>query len=70
MKKKIKYSDKEIGKVEIIKDFLPRPEELVFKENTIKVTLNLSKSSIEFFKKIARQHGSQYQKLIGNLQDR
>jgi predicted DNA binding CopG/RHH family protein len=59
-----------MGKVEIIKDFLPRPEELVFKEDTIKVTLNLSKSSIEFFKKIARQHGSQYQKVIRNLLDR
>ena len=70
MKKKIKYSDEEIGKVEIVKDFLPKPEELVFKEDTVKVTLNLSKSSVDFFKKIARQHGSQYQKVIRNLLDR
>lgn len=60
MKKKIKYSNEEIGKVEIVKDFLPKPEDLVFKEDTIKVTLNLSKSSIEFFKEIAQKHGSQY----------
>ncbi len=69
MKKKIKYSDEEIGKVEIVKDFLPKPEDLVYKEDTIKVTLNLSKSSIEFFKGVARKHGSQYQKVIRNLLD-
>jgi len=28
MKKKIKYSDEKIGKVEITEDFLPKPEEL------------------------------------------
>lgn len=69
MKKKIKYSDEKIGKVEIVKDFLPSPDDLVFKEDTVKVTLNLSKSSIEFFKEIARKHGSQYQKVIRNLLD-
>jgi predicted DNA binding CopG/RHH family protein len=69
MKKKIKYSDEKIGKVEIIEDFLPKPEELFLKENTIKVTLNLSKSSIDFFKDLAKKHGSQYQKVIRNLLD-
>jgi predicted DNA binding CopG/RHH family protein len=69
MKKKIKYSDGEIGRVEVVKDFLPKPEELVFKEETVKVTLNLSKSSVDFFKKLARRHGSQYQKVIRNLLD-
>ena len=70
MKKKIKYSTEEIGQVEVIKDFLPKPEDLIFKEDTVKVTLNLSKSSIEFFKEIAQKHGSQYQKVIRNLLDR
>ncbi|MHB8581374.1 MAG: CopG family transcriptional regulator [Ignavibacteriaceae bacterium] len=70
MKKKIKYSNEKIGKVEVVKDFLPKPEDLIFKENTIKVTLNLSKSSIEFFKEIAQKHGSQYQKVIRNLLDK
>lgn len=69
MKKKTNYSNEKIGAVEVVKDFLPKPEELVFKENTVKVTLNLSKSSIEFFKGIARKHGSQYQKVIRNLLD-
>lgn len=70
MKKKIKYNDEKIGKVEVVKDFLPKPEELVFKEDTVKVTLNLSKASIEFFKEVAKKHGSQYQKVIRNLLDR
>ena len=70
MKKKIKYSNEKIGRVELVKDFLPKPEELVFKEDTVKVTLNLSKSSVEFFKGIAQKHGSQYQKVIRNLLDR
>ena len=69
MKKKIKYSDKKIGKVEVVRDFLPAPQDLVFKEDTVKVTLNLSKSSVEFFKKMARKHGGQYQKIIRNLLD-
>ena len=70
MKKKDKYSNVEIGEIEIVKDFLPKPEELIYKEETVKVTLNLSRSSVDFFKKIARQHGSQYQKVIRNLLDR
>ena len=70
MKKKIKYSNEKIGKVEVVKDFLPKPEDLIFKENTVKVTLNLSKSSIEFFKEVAQKHGSQYQKVIRNLLDK
>lgn len=60
MKKKIKYSDEKIGKIEIIRDFLPKPEDLVFKGDTIKVTLNLSRTSVEFFKELAKKHGSQY----------
>ena len=69
MKKKIKYSNEKIGELQIIDDFLPRPEDLVFNEERVKVTLNLNKSSIDFFKKIAKEHGSQYQKVIRNLLD-
>lgn len=70
MKKRIKYSNEKIGDILIVQDFLPKPEDLAFKEDTVKVTLNLSKSSIEFFKGIARKHGSQYQKVIRNLLDK
>ena len=74
MKKKIKYTDippgdEPIGELEIIEDFLPRPEELVFKKDNTKVTIALSNSSIEFFKREAKKHHTQYQKMIRNLLD-
>ena len=69
MKKKIKYTDEKIGKIKIIKDFLPTPEELIFKEDTVKITLNLSKSSVDYFKELAKKHDSQYQKVIRTLLD-
>ncbi|MFT5425886.1 MAG: putative DNA binding CopG/RHH family protein [Gammaproteobacteria bacterium] len=74
MKKKIEYSDfppggEPIGELEIIEDFLPRPEELVFKEDNSKVTIALSRQSIKFFKSQAKKHNTQYQKMIRNLLD-
>ena len=69
MKAKIKYTDKPIGKVKVISDFLPSPEELVLKDETVKVTIALSKASVEFFKKEAKKHNTQYQKMIRRLLD-
>jgi len=69
MSKKIKYTDEPMGEIEIIKDFLPPPEKLVFKEDNVKVTMSLSRSSVEFFKREARKNRTQYQKMIRNLLD-
>ena len=69
MKAKIKYSDGPIGDVKVIRDILPPPEELAFKEEQVKVTIGLSKSSVDFFKKEARRHHTQYQKMIRRLLD-
>lgn len=69
MKRKIKYTNEHLGKIEVVRDFLPHPDELVLKESNVKVTLNLSKSSVEFFKEIAKKNKSQYQKVIRNLLD-
>lgn len=69
MKKKIQYSDEHIGEIQIVKDFLPDPSQLVAKEETVKVTMALSKSSILFFKKEAKQHHTHYQTMIRNLLD-
>jgi len=69
MKKKIKYTNEPMGNVEVIADFLPAPEALVFKEETVKVTLALSKTSVEFFKEVARKNRTQYQKMIRKLLD-
>lgn len=68
-KKRIEYTAEPIGDVRVIEDFLPPPEELAFREETTKVTIGLSKSSIEFFKREARKHGTQYQKMIRRLLD-
>lgn len=38
MKTKIQYTNELLGRIRIIKDFLPPPESLVFKESTTKVT--------------------------------
>ncbi len=69
MKRKIKYTDEPLGKVRVITDFLPSPEDLAFKEETVKVTISLSKASVEFFKKEAKRHHTQYQKMIRRLLD-
>jgi predicted DNA binding CopG/RHH family protein len=69
MKEKIKYTDEPMGKVKVISDFLPSPEELAFKDETVKVTITLSKTSVDFFKKEAKKYNTQYQKMIRRLLD-
>jgi len=69
MKKKIKYTDEPMGKVKIIPDFLPSSEELALKDETVKVTIALSKVSVDFFKKEAKKYNTQYQKMIRRLLD-
>jgi hypothetical protein len=44
MKKKIKYTNEKIGRVEVVKDFLPRPDELAFGEANVKVVRDLLKN--------------------------
>jgi len=69
MKKKIKYTEGEIGDIEIVRDFLPPPSELARKEDNVKVTINLRKSSVTFFKNIARKNHVRYQRVIRSLLD-
>ncbi|MBF0543222.1 MAG: BrnA antitoxin family protein [Candidatus Riflebacteria bacterium] len=69
MKKKIAYTDEPMGEVKVIQDFLPSPEELALKEETVKITISLSKASVEFFKKRAKKYNTQYQKMIRRLLD-
>ncbi|GAB4446010.1 MAG: hypothetical protein Kow0031_28610 [Anaerolineae bacterium] len=58
-----------MGEVRVVEDFLPPPEELAFREETVKVTIALSKSSVEFFKQEAARHHVSYQKMIRRLLD-
>jgi len=69
MNAKIKYTDEPLGKTQVVPDFLPSPSELAFREEGIKVTLALSKKSLEFFKTEATKHRTQYQRMIRRLLD-
>ena len=68
-RKRVKYTEEPIGKIKVVKDFLPKPEELVLKEETVKVTISLTKSSIEFFKHEAEKYHTHYQTMIRKLID-
>jgi predicted DNA binding CopG/RHH family protein len=68
-KSAIEYTKGEIGKVKIIKDFLLHPSEPVMNDDNAKVTLSLSRRSIEFFKREAKKQSLPYQKTIRALVD-
>ena len=69
MKRKITYTNEPLGDMEVVPDFLPPPAELAFREEGVKVTLALSKRSVEFFKFEASKHQTQYQRMIRRLLD-
>lgn len=69
MSAKTKYTDEALGEVEVVPDFLPSPAELAFREEGVKVTLALSKKSIDFFKSEATKNRTQYQRMIRRLLD-
>ena len=69
-KHKVKYTNKSIGKIKIVDDFLPQPKDLVLKEETAKITISLTKSSIEFFKNEAEKYNTNYQTMIRKLIDK
>lgn len=53
----------------IVSDFLPPPEMLIPKEETKKVTISLSKKSVDFFKDVAQETNIPYQQLIRKVLD-
>jgi predicted DNA binding CopG/RHH family protein len=69
MKNKTRYTDEPMGELRIVKDFLPSPDQLVLKEDNIKVTISLKKSSIDFFKQQAKKNRTSYQKMIREIVD-
>ena len=70
MKKRVRDPNMPIGKLTRVANFLPPPEELIFPDETIKVTIGLRKSSVEFFKREAQKHHTKYQKMIREVLDR
>jgi hypothetical protein len=69
MKRNAKYANEPLGRLVVVDDFLPPPDQLVLKEDGVKVTLSLSKRSVDFFKEQALRSKVPYQKMIRSLVD-
>lgn len=70
MKKKTRYTNEPLGKLKVIRDFLPSPAKLVFRDDEgVKVTIALSRRSVDFFKREARKRNTKYQRMIRRLLD-
>jgi hypothetical protein len=65
----VKYTVGEICRVRVIEDFLPSPDRPVPREDNVKVTLSLSKRSLDFFKREAKKRHVSYQRMIRSLVD-
>lgn len=65
----VKYTAGEIGRVRVVEDVLPSPDKLVLREDNVKVTLSLSRRSLEFFRREARKRRVPYQRMIRALVD-
>jgi predicted DNA binding CopG/RHH family protein len=65
----IRYTGGEIGRLKVVEDFLPSPDMLVAREDNVKVTLGLSRRSVEYFKRAAKARRVPYQRMIRALVD-
>ena len=70
MTKNIDYISGKLGKLTRIDDFLPKPADLVLRNDKVKVTLSLSRHSLDFFKREAKKQHVPYQRMIRALVDR
>ncbi|ADK81314.1 CopG family transcriptional regulator [Sediminispirochaeta smaragdinae] len=52
-----------------VEDVLPPPELLIPREETKKITITLSKKSIDFFKQISEETNTPYQQMIRKVLD-
>jgi len=69
MRKARKFTKGSVGRVRVIEDFLPSPDDLVARDDTVKVTLQLSRRSVDFFKRAAKMRRVPYQRMIRALVD-
>ena len=60
----VKYKAGEIGHLRVVEDFLPPPDALVPREDNVKVTLSLSRRSVDYFKREASKRRVPYQRMI------
>lgn len=56
MTKRIKYTDEPMRTGRIVKDFLPKPEDLVFRKERV-LTLRLDEPTLDELKEIANRKG-------------
>ncbi len=54
MKRKVNYRNEPLGRIEVVSDFLPPPDQLVLREDGVKVTIALSKRSVDFLSGMQR----------------
>jgi hypothetical protein len=69
MSEQIDYTDEPLQIGERVKDFLPPPSQLVKREETIKVTIELTRESVDFFNQLAKQEKVPYQRILRGLID-
>ena len=64
MKKKTTSRIEPTGKLSVVKDFLPSPQELAKADHRVKITIELDESTIKFFKKEAETYKTKYQRMM------
>jgi predicted DNA binding CopG/RHH family protein len=75
MSKEIIYTDapeqisQDLINGEVIRDFLPPPDQLVRKEPKVKITITLNRRSVDFYKQSAKKHNVKYQAMINEILD-
>ncbi len=57
---KIRYSDEPLARLKIVRDFPPPPEDLVFRDEGVKVTIAVSSAVSNSSRDEARRHDSPY----------
>ena len=62
--KRHRKSDKPIGALTQVADFLQPPSKLVPKEHLKKITLTVDDETVHFFKATAKTFGTKYQKMM------
>ena len=69
MKPARNYTSARLGRIEVVGDFLPPPDQLVLKDDSVTVTTSLSRKSVDFFKTHAARSQVPYQRMIRALLD-
>ncbi len=71
MKNKVVYTDgpESLKRAVVTKDIFPSPEDLLLEDVTVRISINLTKSTVDGFKRFAKKHNTKYQRVIRKLLD-